>query len=113
MSAPIRIARNGNGGLLVAWSDGRTDNLTFQFLRDQCPCAGCKGETILGKTYMPTVPIPIVQSSYELAGIEPVGSYGVQIRWADGHATGIYAWDYLRLLGSQAAENEQGAKSEE
>lgn len=105
--SPTRIARDGNSALSVTWPDGRVDTLPLSYLRDECPCAGCKGETILGKTYMPTVPIPIVQSSYELVAIEPVGSYGVQVRWGDGHATGIYAWEYLRLLGERSRSEER------
>jgi len=105
--APTRIARDGTHALSITWPDGRTDTLPLQLLRDECPCAGCKGETILGKTYMPTVPIPIVQNSYVLAGIDPVGSYAIQIRWADGHATGIYAWEYLRMLGEGRVRNEE------
>ena len=30
------------------------------------------------------------------------GSYAVQPVWADGHATGIYAWDYLRSVADAA-----------
>jgi len=28
-----------------------------------------------------------------------VGSYAVQPHFSDGHATGIYSWDYLYELG--------------
>ena len=30
-----------------------------------------------------------------LEAITPVGSYAVQLRWNDGHDSGIYTWDYL------------------
>ncbi len=30
-----------------------------------------------------------------LEGITPVGTYAVQLRWNDGHDSGIYTWDYL------------------
>ena len=33
-----------------------------------------------------------------------MGNYAVQPIFSDGHATGIYSWDYLYFLGSQQAE---------
>jgi len=36
--------------------------------------------------------------AFELRGIEPVGGYALQPAWADGHASGIYSYDYLRKL---------------
>jgi DUF971 family protein len=38
----------------------------------------------------------------ELTALEPVGNYAVQPRFSDGHDTGIFSWDYLYFLGSQA-----------
>jgi DUF971 family protein len=32
-----------------------------------------------------------------------VGGYGVQPLWADGHGTGIYAFDYLKRVADSAA----------
>jgi DUF971 family protein len=29
--------------------------------------------------------------------IDPVGSYAIQIHWSDGHDTGLYTWDLLRV----------------
>jgi len=36
-----------------------------------------------------------------LAGLEPVGNYGVKPTFTDGHDSGIYTWDYLYQLGAQ------------
>lgn len=30
--------------------------------------------------------------------IEPVGRYALRFQWSDGHATGIYTFEYLREL---------------
>ena len=35
----------------------------------------------------------------DVARIELVGSYAMQIVWNDGHDTGIYTWDYLHEAG--------------
>lgn len=34
----------------------------------------------------------------DLVSLTPVGNYGVQAAWGDGHNTGIYTWDMLRSL---------------
>jgi len=31
--------------------------------------------------------------------VEPVGTYGIQPSFSDGHNTGIYSWEYLYDLG--------------
>jgi DUF971 family protein len=37
----------------------------------------------------------------EVREIEPVGNYGLQPVFSDGHSTGIYSWDYLYDLGQR------------
>ena len=34
-------------------------------------------------------------------GVYPVGRYALQILWSDGHATGLYGYDYLRVIPSE------------
>jgi DUF971 family protein len=34
-------------------------------------------------------------------GVEPVGNYGIKPLFTDGHATGIYTWEYLYKLGRE------------
>jgi len=36
--------------------------------------------------------------------LEPVGHYGVQPQFSDGHNSGIFSWDYLYGLGQREAE---------
>ena len=36
--------------------------------------------------------------SFQLARIANVGTYAIQPVWADGHATGIFSFDYLRSV---------------
>lgn len=43
--------------------------------------------------------LPIYQEGkYILTGATQVGSYAVQLRWQDGHDTGIYTFELLRRL---------------
>lgn len=39
------------------------------------------------------------KSKVEILSLEPAGSCAVQPTFSDGHATGIYAWEYLYQLG--------------
>ena len=83
--------------LTIDWSDGHTGVLPLRFLRDECPCAGCKGETILFESYAPPAQ-PELPGKYTLASAEPVGHYALQLSWGDGHATGMYTWESLRSI---------------
>jgi DUF971 family protein len=102
--APLKIQQSSPTELTFTWSDNSTCTLTLKQMRDECPCAGCKGEVILGKVYRPMMLPTFTPGMYELSAIEPVGSYGIQITWKDGHHTGIYSWDYLQLLCTEATK---------
>ena len=83
--------------LSLAWDDGHAGVISLKTLRDNCPCAGCRCETVLLKSYAPA-PQPELPGKYRLVGAEPVGSYALGVSWGDGHRTGIYTWEYLRSL---------------
>lgn len=42
-------------------------------------------------------------SSFELVGWQMIGGYALQPRWADGHSTGLYSFQYLRRLTAEPA----------
>lgn len=83
--------------LVMTWDDGHVSPFHLRYLRDECPCAGCKGETVLLHTFHPS-PQPEMPGRYTLKSITPVGKYAIQAVWGDGHETGLYAWDYLRAI---------------
>lgn len=93
--------------LLLTWNDDNTTLITLKYLRDECPCAGCKGETILFKTYRPPKPAILSPEMYKIKSIDVVGEYAIQISWKDGHNTGIYSWEYLKTLEAGADDNAQ------
>lgn len=93
----------------IVWEDGSESQLLLKYMRDQCPCATCKGETVLLKTYRPPAKTIITPEMYQVKNIETVGGYAIQITWADGHNTGIYSWDYLMELDEgQSADDGKG-----
>ena len=93
---PVSIKRHSPTELRITWDDGHISLFTFGFLRDNCPCASCSGETVLLREYHAPAPDKTTPGRYELKGIEQVGAYAIQLLWADGHNTGIYSWEYLR-----------------
>ena len=94
-----------NGAFEIAWESGETWIIPLIYLRDQCPCAGCKGETILLHTYRPAAVENKTPEMYVMTGIQPVGGYAIQISWKDGHNTGLYSWEYLKQLSADQSEN--------
>lgn len=95
---PTKIEQIGNE-LAIQWNDGTESYLDLQFLRRACPCAACGGEPdVLGNILRPNVNYS--ENSFELRGFQTVGGYALQPRWADGHETGIYSFQYLRRLAN-------------
>ena len=96
----IQLANNtviGNE-LALAWSDGSESYIALEALRKHCPCAVCQGEPdALGRVVKPSV--NHTDRSFKLLNIQQVGGYALQMKWADGHSTGIYTYAYLRSLG--------------
>lgn len=86
-----------NTTLAIAWDDGRETYHDLEPLRRACPCAVCKGETNVLVAAQPA-PQNYTPASFELRGWQFIGGYGLQPQWGDGHAAGIYSFDYLRQL---------------
>ena len=99
---PTSITANrGKKELSVIWDDGHISLYTFSLLRAGCPCAECRG----GHDKMGAIPDPSVFTAdlsdspgTRINNVVPVGSYGITPVWEDGHAAGIYRWEYLRAL---------------
>ena len=90
--------------LAIRWSDGREDFLPLETLRKFCPCAGCLGEKdIFGTTYK-APERPYGPQAFTLKKLSPVGSYALQPTWGDGHATGLYTWEWLRRVGDAVTQ---------
>jgi DUF971 family protein len=96
---PKQIKIKEKKNLLIKWDDEKESIINLKYLRNECPCANCKGETILFKTYRPgEKKAEETPEMYKIKNIKTVGGYAIQIVWKDGHDTGIYSWDYLKKL---------------
>jgi DUF971 family protein len=105
---PKQVKIENKEYLKIKWDADSESRINLKYLRDECPCANCKGETVLLKTYKPPKPQQTNPEMYKIKSIETVGGYAIQIGWKDGHKTGIYSWEYLKKLDQdQASRNSQ------
>jgi DUF971 family protein len=94
---PVDIQAIGEE-LAVKWEDGSESFIALEKLRRHCPCAGCKGEVdVMGNVYK-NPDRPLSAEAFRLIRVAQVGGYAVQPVWADGHASGIYSFDYLKRI---------------
>lgn len=85
--------------LEIAFDDGTDFRLPFEYLRTHSPSAEVQGHGRGRKVLVPG------KRDVGIAGIEPVGNYGVLLRFDDGHDTGIFAWAVLHELGVNQEAN--------
>lgn len=96
-NAPIEITKPGKHLLYAKWEDGFEATIQLKKLRDECPSADSREERekmAENPMMMPT----FKPGRNELLELNPVGNYAVAAVWADGHSTGIYAWDLFREI---------------
>ena len=92
---PSELRLMEQGKLLrVSFEGGDTFELPAEFLRVVSPSAEVQGHSPAQKTTVPG------KSSVAVRKIEPVGNYAVRLVFDDGHASGIYTWEYLREIGA-------------
>jgi DUF971 family protein len=99
-ATPVELTLRKDRDLCIRWSDGREDVYTIPYLRQNCPCAGCREERdqqAQNKTRLRVLggnqASPLV-----LTGAQKVGNYAIRLIWSDGHDTGIYSFEYLRQI---------------
>ncbi len=94
--APTEIKLHQKSRVLeVSFADGKQFSLPCEFLRVFSPSAEVRGHGP-GQEVLQTG-----KKNVEIARIEPVGTYAVQLHFSDGHDTGIYSWDLLYDYGTR------------
>jgi ATP-binding protein involved in chromosome partitioning len=99
---PTGIGQAGPDRLRVEWKDGHQSLFPVRGLRLACRCASCIEEM----TGRPLLRVEDVPEDVRPVRISPVGRYGIQIAWTDGHQTGIYTFEYLRSLDTKGPPQE-------
>ena len=80
--------------LELVFSDGSRFELSYELLRVYSPSAEVRGHGPGQEV------LQVGKREIGISMLDPVGNYAVQPTFSDGHATGIYSWDYLFWLGS-------------
>ncbi|HTI48269.1 MAG TPA: DUF971 domain-containing protein [Casimicrobiaceae bacterium] len=79
--------------LEIAFDDGDTFRLPYEYLRVYSPSAEVRGHGPGQET------LQIGKRDVTISSVEPVGHYALRPTFSDGHDTGIYSWEYLHELG--------------
>ena len=104
--SPLRLEKTESRELLIEWSDGRTDLIPFLRLRKGCQCAHCIDDRI--KEMSEPVSrssgvLPVISAAQAqpmgIIKMTPIGNYGYNVTFTDGHSSGIYTFDLLRSIG--------------
>ena len=85
--------------LEIAYSDGRTFKLPYEYLRVHSPSAEVRGHGP-GQEVLQTG-----KRDVTISEVEAVGHYALRPKFSDGHDTGIFSWDYLYELGDDQEQN--------
>ena len=96
MPAPTEITvHQQSRALEIAFDDGARFRIPFELMRVYSPSAEVMGHGP-GQETLQTGKRDVL-----ITGLEPVGHYAVRPEFSDGHASGLFTWDYLYKLGSQ------------
>lgn len=102
--AKVRISLTEGTGVEIVWKDGKRSQWSFPYLRDACPCAVCheerekSGRAPGEPKPAPAQMFPMYTPPARPLEATPVGRYALKFKWADGHESGIYSWEFLRRL---------------
>ncbi len=80
--------------LRIVWDDDHVSEYPPRLLRLACRCAGCI-EEMTGRPLLDPARVPADVHPLE---IRYVGRYALHFAWSDGHATGIYPFEFLRSV---------------
>jgi len=101
---PANLDLKKDKGLTVQWADGATSYFTIAYLRKMSPSADMRQL----RDEMQKNPLTVLPSSNRAVSgplvatdAQLVGNYALKIVFSDGHATGLYSWDYLRSIDPQ------------
>jgi DUF971 family protein len=100
MLSKIDVVRE-KGVMSVQWQDESRQEVRLDDLRRLCPCAVCEGNRMQESSDdLHMIGSDQLNASSVVAEVIPVGRYAIQIRWEDGHDTGIYTYEFIRSLGT-------------
>lgn len=115
--ASVKVHVSSGAGIDIVWADHHASHYDFAYLRQECPCAMCNDErqkkaqgqekdAQLKKEHsgagtaasLSSPLLPMYKPKLTATAAHAVGNYALQIDFNDGHATGIFSFDFLRMI---------------
>lgn len=91
---PQRIRLDRYHALHIVWRDGSESEYPVAYLRSKCPCATCR-EARADTHPLRVLSDDMLQTDVIVTRMNPVGRYALNFEFSDGHASGIYSFEYL------------------
>ena len=99
---PTELNYDGQTRILkVSFDDGKSFDLTAEYLRVFSPSAEVQGHSPA------SAKLQFGKEDVNIDKIEPTGNYAVTIFFDDGHDSGIFSWSWLYGLGINQEANWQ------
>ena len=115
--ASVKVHVSSGKGVDITWADNHSSHYDFAYLREECPCAMCNDERqkkaagqqkdaqLKKENASPAAApalssplLPMYKPKLTAKAAHAVGNYALQIDFNDGHATGIFSFDFLRTI---------------
>ena len=94
---PVQIKIKKKKDISIKWDDGSQSLIELKKLRQLCPCATC--QTFRDRQGGKYIPI-YNDTQVNVIDVEVIGNYAIQVKWGDGHTTGIYEYSFLMNFGN-------------
>ena len=94
---PLEIKVHRQSALLELIYADQSFTLSAEFLRVHSPSAEVQGHGPGQAT------VQVGKKLVSFKNVIPQGHYAIKIEFSDGHDSGIYSWEYLRILGENQA----------
>lgn len=98
IKAPKLEVADVGANLIVTFEDGEQHTLSAEMLRVMSPSAEVQGHSASERVTVAK------KKNVKIDELQPVGNYAVKIHFSDGHNTGLFAWNYLQILGREKEE---------
>jgi len=115
--ASVKVHVSSGAGVDITWADDHSSHYDFAYLREECPCAMCNDErqkkalgqqkdmqlkkenaSLAAAPPLSSPLLPMFKPKLTAKAAHAVGNYALQIDFNDGHATGIFSFDFLRTI---------------
>jgi DUF971 family protein len=115
--ASVKVHVSSGKGVDITWADNHASHYDFAYLREECPCAMCNDErmkkaqgqqkdaqlkkenpALAAAPALSSPLLPMFKPKLTAKAAHAVGNYALQIDFNDGHATGIFSFDFLRTI---------------